>query len=232
MLRRLSLRARLLLGVFLIAGVGLAVADVATYTSLRSFLLDRVDSTLESGHAQVERIAFDNGNGFQGGGDERHGPGPPAQGIDWYQVRTLAGNVLTGEFLVGGGSPPDVSNTIKMPAAPTSRGPLRVSYFTVSSKDGSTSYRVRASIEPEHPNRVFLIASSLHDVYGTLHRLLLIELLVTLAVLGGIAGVGMWVVRIGLKPLRAIEATAAMIAAGDLSPVSYTHLTLPTICSV
>jgi two-component system OmpR family sensor kinase len=44
-----------------------------------------------------------------------------------------------------------------------------------------------------------------------------IEILVTLAVLGAIAGVGLWVVRLGLRPLREIEATAATIAAGDLS---------------
>ena len=33
---RLSLRARLVLGVIVLAAVGLVVADIATYTSLRS----------------------------------------------------------------------------------------------------------------------------------------------------------------------------------------------------
>ena len=47
MLGRLSLRARLLLAVAALAAVGLLVADVATYSSLRSFLLDRTDSTLD-----------------------------------------------------------------------------------------------------------------------------------------------------------------------------------------
>jgi two-component system OmpR family sensor kinase len=220
------LRARLLLGVFALAAVGLAVADVATYTSLRSFLLDRVDRTLEAGHAQVERIAFGQGvgppqgrNGGRGpGGPPQGGAGPPAQGVDWYQVRTLEGQVLTGGFLVGGGSPPKLDSDIEKPT--TSSGgpdPERVRYFTVSSRDGSTRYRVRAAIEPQQPGRLFLTATSLHDVYSTLHRLLRIELLATLAVLGAIAGVGLWVVRLGLRPLREIEATAATIAAGDLS---------------
>jgi two-component system OmpR family sensor kinase len=57
----------------------------------------------------------------------------------------------------------------------------------------------------------------LGDVYSTLHRLLLIELLVTLVALGGIGLLGAWVVRIGLRPLDSIEQTAAGIAAGDLS---------------
>jgi two-component system, OmpR family, sensor kinase len=223
-LARLSLRARLLLGVFVLAGVGLAVADAATYTSLRSFLLDRVDRTLAAGHVQVERTAFgddgsDRGRGFGPAGapsDFGRG-GPPAQGIDWYQVRTLDGRVVTGGFLVGGGSPPKLPATISLPASSSGQNPERVSYFTVSSKNGSTSYRVRASVEPQRPNRILLIAASLHDVSGTLHRLLGIELLVTGVVLAAIAGVGLWVVRLGLRPLREIEATAATIAAGDLS---------------
>jgi two-component system, OmpR family, sensor kinase len=217
----LSLRARLLLGVFVIAAVGLVAADVATYTSLRSFLLDRVDSTLEAGHVQIERIVF--GDAGEGparpqGADNGGGPGPPAAGVDWYEVRTLSGLVLQRGFLVGGGSPPRLESPISIPKTPSSRGnPERVTYFSVSSENDKTSYRVRASIEPQQANRILLTATSLHDVFATLHRLLLIEVLVTLAVLGAIAGLGLWVVRLGLRPLREIESTAATIAAGDLS---------------
>jgi two-component system, OmpR family, sensor kinase len=226
LLGRVSLRARLLLCVFVLAAVGLAVADVATYASLRSFLLDRVDRTLESGHVQVEHAAFGGGPGPHDRDGRRGGPGngpggdfgPPAQGVDWFQVQTSSGRVVEGDFLVGGGSPPKLGDEIPVPAEPRSGSdPERVAYFTVPSKDGSTSYRVRASIEPQQPNRILAIASSLGDVYSTLHRLLLIELLVTLAVLAAIAGVGLWVVRLGLRPLREIEVTASTIAAGDLS---------------
>jgi len=223
LLRRLSLRARLLLGVFLLAAVGLTAADVATYTSLRSFLLDRADTTLAAGHVQIERLAFgDDAGGGDGegavGATRRGAAGPPAQGIDWYEVRTLSGGVVKRGFLVGGGSPPKLPQQIELPAtAPAGPHPERVSYFTVPSANGSTSYRIRASVEQQRPNRVFVVATSLHDVFATLHRLLLIELLVTAGVLGAIAGLGLWVVRLGLRPLRAIEATAATIAAGDLS---------------
>ena len=44
MLARLSLRARLLLGVVLRSLLGLLAADIATYVSLRSFLVSRTDS--------------------------------------------------------------------------------------------------------------------------------------------------------------------------------------------
>jgi two-component system, OmpR family, sensor kinase len=217
---RLSLRARLLLGVFVIAAIGLVAADAATYASLRSFLLDRVDKTLEAGHAQVEHIAFPQpgapGQGQGQGPTGRQPPGdvgPPAEGIDWYQVRTLSGGVVKSGFFVGGGSAPELPASIRLPSS----GHERATYFTVSSENGSTSYRVRASIEPQEPNRVFVIAASLHDVFGTLHRLLVIELVVTIGVLAAIAGLGLWVVRLGLRPLREIETTASAIAAGDLS---------------
>ena len=53
---RLSLRARLLLAVISLAAVGLVVANVVTFTSLRSFLLDRADRTLDES-AQLDPLA-------------------------------------------------------------------------------------------------------------------------------------------------------------------------------
>ena len=43
---RFSLRTRLLAAVAIVALVGLVVADLATYAALRSFLTDRIDSSL------------------------------------------------------------------------------------------------------------------------------------------------------------------------------------------
>jgi two-component system OmpR family sensor kinase len=76
---------------------------------------------------------------------------------------------------------------------------------------------VRASIEQHHANRVLVVAASLSGVDGTLHRLLLIEVIATAAVLAALAALALWLVRLGLRPLREIELTAAAITAGDLS---------------
>src|SRR5438445_294541 len=116
MLRPNSLRARLVLGVIVLAALGLAIADVATYASLRSFLFHRTDSTLQAAHPIVE------GNVFGSGQRDETGPGPGPAGL----------------------GPPG-------------------------------------------------------------------------AVLAALAALGLWVVRLGLRPLRAIEGTAASYAAGDLS---------------
>ena len=56
MLRNLSLRSRLVLGVLALATVGLIAADLATYTSLRSFLIDRTDASLQAAHQEVTAL--------------------------------------------------------------------------------------------------------------------------------------------------------------------------------
>jgi two-component system, OmpR family, sensor kinase len=217
MFRRMSLRARLVLGVIVLSAIGLGAADIATYTSLRSFLLNRVDASLTAGHVGAARL-LDEGEGPQhddppfGGGD----------GISFVQIRNPDGTILTTQ--VGRGFPdgkpvvpPVVPSTISFPKTPTGRGGDRFRFLTVPARSGGGRYRVRASIEPNLGNKIVIVASSLSGVDGTLHRLLMIELFVTAAVLAALAAVGLWVVRLGLRPLRAIEKTAAAIAAGDLT---------------
>jgi two-component system OmpR family sensor kinase len=92
-----------------------------------------------------------------------------------------------------------------------------VRYFTVPATRGDSRYRVRASIEPGASNLMLIVAAPLREVDSTLHRLLMIELLVTGLVLAGIAALGLWLVRLSLRPLEAIGDTAAAIAAGDLT---------------
>src|SRR5438067_7804365 len=210
MLRPLSLRARLVLGVIVLAGLGLVAADVATYTSLHSFLFNRVDSTLNSVHT-----------GFEAG----PGPGPRGNGEipgDCVQLRTLTQRTVTqgcfAQFPNAKTAPaPRYPATISPPSRPNTPSGDRVSFLTVPAVSGGGRYRVRASIEDRDPNHILLIAAPLSSVDSTLHRLLLIEILVTAAALAAIAGLGLWAVRLGLRPLRAIEGTAAAIVAGDLT---------------
>ncbi len=202
MLQSLSLRARLVLGVVVLAAAGLAAADVVTYTSLGSFLVERTDNTLDSEHASAEHP--------RGRGPSRP-PTPPGL---FVQHRLTDGATVLDTF-PSTGSPPRLPATISLQGA-ASRGPDLVRYFTVPSEDGGDRYRVRASFE-RNDNELLVVALSLHDVDGTLHRLLLIELLVTAVVLLALGGAGFWVVSLGLRPLRAIEKTAGAIASGDLS---------------
>src|SRR5262249_45826848 len=156
---------------------------------LESFLLDRVDSTLNSVHPGVETALF-----------PRQGQGPgPAPGADFrslfnsipgdcIEVRTLKQAVVGLGCIPQFGNPaarpgPKLPATVSLPASPNTPEGDRVAFFTVPAVTGSGSYRVRASIEAHGPNRILLIAAPLSDLNSTLHRLLLIELAVTAVVL-------------------------------------------------
>jgi two-component system, OmpR family, sensor kinase len=197
----LSLRARLVLGVIVLGAAGLAVANVATYASLRSFLFDRTDASLEESSGSVEH---DLSRGRCGGHGDR--PPPGLEPGDFVHLRDTDGDVLCSFQVASSGesapSPPQLPET-------TESG-----FSTVGAQEGGGRYRLRTSLEP---GLTLFVARSLDDVDATLRRLLLIELLVTLAVLGALAALGLWVVKLGLRPLEAIETTAAGIAAGDLS---------------
>jgi len=204
-LARLSLRARLVLGVIALAAVGLAVAGAVTYTSLRSFLLDRTDSALADERNVV-------GRDFEHGGcPGRDGRSPPGSSPgDFFQLRNAEGDVLcTVQVTLGGAE--------SAPSPPALPEQLEVgSPFTADAEDGGGRYRVLAS-QDGRGGETTVVATPLDDVDATLRRLLLVELLVAAGVLLGLGMLGLWVVRLGLRPLEEIEETAGAIAAGDLS---------------
>ena len=222
MLERLSLRARLLLGVIALSAVGLVAADLVTYSKLSSFLIDRTDTALNAAHHAVQgALPGPDGGGPGGGPGGGIGALTAAAPGDYIQLRQLDGTVIGHSFVPqfsGTKEPPapKLPATIHLPAA--SEGERdRVAYLTVPAQSGGGRWRVRASIEPSSPNQILIIGASLADVDSTLHQLLLIELLVTALVLVAIGGLGAWVIRLSLRPLDAIETTAAAIAAGDLT---------------
>jgi len=235
-MRRVSLRLRLILAVIALAAIGLVAADVVTYHELSSFEISQTDASLEAAHAAVlgspgpPRFHLGNAGASRAGlgsGPAQHASIQPeigqfSQAHGFYiQLLNLSGDVLEQNYNPQFGSAaatppaPKLPTTIKLPAA--TNGPDRVTYFTTSAVTGGMSYRVRASIEPGATNRILVIAAPLTAVEGTLHRLLVVEALATGAVLLGIALLGLWVVRLGLRPLEAMGKTASAIAAGDLS---------------
>jgi two-component system OmpR family sensor kinase len=235
-MRHISLRLRLILAVIALAAIGLVAADVVTYRELSSFEISRTDDSLDAAHdaapgAQgLPRFHLGNEGAIPVGaapGPAQHAPREPgigqfsaaAHGF-YIELLDLGGKVLEQSFnpqFESDATPPAprLPTTIALPAA--TNGPDRVDYFTTGAVSGGMSYRVRASIEPGAANRILIIAAPLTAVEGTLHRLLVVEALATGAVLLGIGLLGLWVVRLGLRPLEAMGRTASAIAAGDLS---------------
>ena len=230
----MSLRSRLLIAIGVIALVALLIADVATYKSLQSFLYQQVDQQLEGSHIQIETrlnsghplsctFAGLGGPGAQGGqGEQGSQPGsPPPSGafeVLAVEVRNQSGGVVNSQSCAaaedGSSYSPLVPRTIT--GFSTDPNHERVVYFTApAQQSGGPEFRVRASILND--GNVLIVAQPLGVTVETLHRLLIIELAVTggavvLALIGGL-----WLVRIGLRPLRDMETTAESIAAGNLT---------------
>jgi two-component system OmpR family sensor kinase len=212
MLGRLSLRARLVLGVIVLAAAGLGVAGVVTYASLRSFLFERTDETLRDSAPGISRGLL------EGGCQDARRPLPGAAPGDVVQLRADGAVVCTLQitsFRETLASPPELPDDVTVTDAEAGVDGDRAVYLTVDATGGDDRYRVRAWGLPG--GATVLHATPLSDVDATLRRLLVVELLVAAGVLGALAALGLWVVRLGLRPLDAIEETAGAIAAGDLS---------------
>jgi two-component system, OmpR family, sensor kinase len=86
--------------------------------------------------------------------------------------------------------------------------------FTVGSSSADR-YRVRAV---EENGQVWVVATSLADVDAAVSRLVMVEVVATGVVLALLALVAFWVVRLGVRPLKAMARTATTVASGaDLS---------------
>jgi two-component system OmpR family sensor kinase len=91
----------------------------------------------------------------------------------------------------------------------------KTNYFTVASvAAGGPSFRVQSS-ELKGGN-LLIVADPISGVSNTLGQLLLLEGLVTGGALLASILVGLWLVRLGLRPLRDVVQTAEAITGGDL----------------
>jgi len=204
-----SLRARLLTVLVSLTAVGLTVAGIATYASLRSFLVQRVDRTVTGNAAALARSLEVRGRLDPGDVDALGVSNPGVYiglAVSGQPLRWAPVGVRPGE------TPPPQPN---LPADRATGPAVGTHPFTVHAVTGDTQFRVQ--LEPLNSGQTLVVAAPLTDVADTLHQLLLVEVIVALSVLGAIFVLGLYLVRVGLRPLRRIEQTAAAIAGGDLS---------------
>ena len=174
-LRRLSLRARLLLGVVALAAVGLVAADIATYSALRSFLMHRTDSSLNDAHrarrGRVLGACWPASNPAPAEPTRRPDHRRPDRVRAW-RLRPGAASRRVGHR-GRGRLRAAVRRAGRRPAAQAAEDDHgaarldprdRVSFFTVPAVSGGGHFRVRASIEAAQPNRILVIAAPLAAV--------------------------------------------------------------------
>jgi two-component system OmpR family sensor kinase len=195
-----SLRGRLVAGVLALAAAGMLLVGGVTYAYERSFLLDRVDTQLTSAIDPLEhKLAEPDRGYFPHGGDGGPRPGGGAPTDTYGELRTADGT-KTG-FLGFGDTKPTLPKEI-------ATGDPR----TVDTPQGD--YRVYAEAMT---GGTVVAAIPLADTNRTLERLLLVEGIVIVVVIGLVGGFALVVVRVGLLPLDRMGHTASAIAGGDLS---------------
>jgi two-component system, OmpR family, sensor kinase len=242
-----TLRLRLLLLVVVIVVAGLAISDVVTYTSLRSFLTTRVDQELSAATFPVERALTSSspigprppesgsaashatttpGSSTHSGSALRGkvpgtGPGVLIPPGTYGEVLTATGKVKAHVFFTYGGKAPAVP--VIPSSLPGSGGKgTTARYFSTSSMGANgAAYRAVARPLPNGAGTI-VVAEPLTDLQSTLGRLLLIETVLSLLLLA-VLGVISWImVRRDMRPLDEMAETAGAIAEGDLSQrVSY-----------
>jgi two-component system, OmpR family, sensor kinase len=222
----MSLRGRLLLAMLALAAVGLAASGLATWLALRAFLVGRVDQQLTAARVQVaEAVAAGGPQAL----DRFEGQGAARLGLDagWAELRQAGRRVRlvdlggTGQDAHGGwrGQGPPWAGRGRFAAAPPALPaelPGRVVQFTAD-PEGRRGFPYRVQAGPVAGGMVVAVAVPLAGVFETLGRLVLAQALVGAAVLAVLALLALRLVRVGLRPLDGIAATAGAIAAGDLT---------------
>jgi two-component system OmpR family sensor kinase len=228
-----SLRLRLLLAVGAIAIIALVVADLATYSALRSSLYKQADQTLAENPLRLNHFL---GSGTCPGPStffgEGGGGGPPPGGVgsgpstSYFEVLTGEGQPIKGDQCSA-----YVGTHAYSPQLPghfsgfsTQADGTSATFFTAGPKQpGGPTFRVEVYKAPltvaatgATENGLVVVADPIGDITNTLHDLLLIELAVTAGALVLAMAGGWWLVRLGLRPLADVERTADSIAAGNL----------------
>lgn len=204
----MTLRARLvaILAVLIIAG--LLVSGVATYSALQDFLYERVDSQLRQTQALAIgalRIRDDFPRPPRGG--------PAGLPISAYaELRNQSGEVVESVAFGFEGTEtnfvPDIRDSRDLS---TSDAP-----FTVGAVE-EPSYAFRVLATQFVDGETLIVAIPLADAQDTLQRLLMIEVIVAVVLLGAIATSAWLLIRRELRPLDQMADAATEIAAGDLS---------------
>ena len=202
----------------LLVVAGLVGADIATYRALRSFLVGRLDQQLTALSASTTRLLVDRGldPGALGGR-----LGFAADVGAYVELRDPAGHVVVSGAArrpdEAPSAPPRLPDVLQAPASGsgTSGGDGGERYFQASAAGSGPDYEVRVSPLPFGSGTV-VAALPLTDVQATVHRLVLVELAVSGAVVILVLLAGAWLVRLSLRPLDDMTRTADEIAGGRL----------------
>lgn len=230
----MSLRRRLTLTMAIVLVVALAVANLVTYSSLRSFLYGRLDDQIDG--AQLKAYNFlivANRHDIQSPTRLAHSLDDRVSPDIYVLLVSHSGHVI---FPVPSGPPkapdpqPLVPASLRPDPFPRSHhfGALGGAYHadpnsTVVGSVGTSGTRYEESAV-DVPQGVLVVAESLNSTTDTLSSLLRVQIVASLAILAVLCGLVLFTLRRGLRPLETMAETTDAIAAGDLTRrVSMSH---------
>ncbi|MEY9963686.1 two-component system OmpR family sensor kinase [Streptacidiphilus sp. MAP12-16] len=214
-----TLRARLIAGLLLLLALACAAVGTATTVALHGFLVSKVDQQLVQSGSRYAASLEHGGSGAMPA-DTR------GQSVGTFGAR-LAGGVVTQSAVVDGDADDVNSTADTVHLSADEQRKLRALPVDGSVHDlelsGFGGYRVRA--EPGLDGDVLVTGMPLAGVEDAVHRLVMVELTVfgVAMVATGVAG-ALWV-RLALRPLDRVAATAVRVT--EL-PLASGAVALPT----
>ncbi len=203
----MQIKTRLVIIISVLVLAAFALLGAVTVTATKARMIDRVDSTLYQASGKGVH------DGPPGGSPDESGYPSSKRSVAslWFDSQ---GN-LQESAPSGFEDSPDPLPNIAALGLNGIRDHVGTP-FTVSSVDGGElSYRALIQSSPDGNFEV--VAAPLSDVNSTIRGLILVIVLTSAAVLGGVVVIVWFVVRHGLKPIDSMIDTAGVIAAGDLS---------------
>ncbi len=207
----LSLRGRLLIGVMSLVVLGILVFDFATYATMQSFLLSRVDSQLTLGRAVAVRAL--------GGPNEGPGSASAAQFPTGTVIERVTSDGTLVDTRVSGPAftNPSAARPVLPRTLPNAGMDKAGPAYDVAGTGGVSTFRMIDWPEDSFAGDFVVFAIPIDDVQSTLSQLLVQEALISLGVVAATGILALLIIRIGLRPLQKMGAVAADIAAGDLT---------------
>jgi two-component system OmpR family sensor kinase len=204
-----TLTGRLVAGVVVLVAVLVFVIGSATYIALRSFLYDRLDQQVRVSAVQnAEQVARAGG---PYGSNDRIYLTPTGQRL-WFSLIESDGSMR--------------SYQIDDPQSRKQIALLSLSQNQIASfiAHPGVIRSIKSNGEPLHAQSAALpdgtyvvVALSTSEVHNTMHRLVLLEVIIGSAAVALAAGLTSWGVRRGLRPLHRVTRTAQEVTA-ELGP--------------
>ena len=202
----MSLRARLLVALLVAAFVGLAIVDVLTYALVTGTQLDQVDQELERAHPPIERAAATDA-------DQREQAIRSAAPGFYVEVRTAGDAPALVIPLERPGMDPTVLTDSEIP---TPDGHRSDDEAVFASLESTADHHLRVRVSRQSDDSVLVIGRSLTSIEESRERLVFALLAASAGAVVAIGLLGAWLVRIGLRPLVAVEHAASEITDADL----------------